>query len=121
MSCFEILEHPGAKTFDFGNPVVPKMAPEITQKVPKRVCRAPGVDTFWGSQNRLASKIAFGALLGIIWLILGHPWHRNRRFSCDFSTHVGEILNINSGQRFASSGEAYRFLDYSGRHFRIDF
>ena len=30
------------------------------------ICRAAGVGTFGGSQNRLASKIAFGALLETI-------------------------------------------------------
>ena len=101
MSCFEILAHPGAKMLDFGipwRPVVPKMAPKIAQMVPKRACRATGVDSFSGSQNRLASKIAFGALLGTIWLILGPPWHQNHRFSFDCSTHFDEILGINSGR-----------------------
>ena len=84
--------------------IVTKMPPKIAQMVSKRVCRAPGVDTFWGSQNRLASKIAFGALLGTIWLILSPPWQQNRRFSYDCSTPFDEILDINSGHRFASSG-----------------
>ena len=74
MSCFEILEHPGAKDPDFGNPLAANGAQngaKIIQMVPKRVCRALGVDTFWGSQNRLASKITFGALQGTILIDFG--------------------------------------------------
>ena len=68
------------------------------------MCRAAGVGTFWGSQNRLASKIAFGALLETILVDFGTPWHQNNGFPYDFSLHVDDVLYIISGHRFASSG-----------------
>ena len=54
-------------------PVVPKMAPRIVQMVPKGDPKGCGLVTFWVSQNRLASKIAFGALLGTILVDFGSP------------------------------------------------
>ena len=72
--------------------------------LPKGDPKGCGLVTFWVSQNRLASKIAFGALLGTILVDFGTPWHQNHGISHDCSIHVDEILSLNSGHRFASSG-----------------
>ena len=73
MSFFEILAHPGAKTLDFGIPLAPSWAPNDAQNRPsapkslKKIVH--GANFCW-----LASKIAFGTLLGTIssdfWWIL---------------------------------------------------
>ena len=75
-----------------------KMASKIGQMVPKRVCRAPGVDTSTCFQDRFRSSP------GHHLVDFAPPWHQNHIFSYDFSIHVDENFDIISGHRFASSG-----------------
>ena len=89
---FFLIRHSGRHFSTFWRVLIPRqlilgtpwrpagyqMTPKITQVVPKACKKVSGWITFWGSSNRLAPKIVFGALFGTIlmdfWWILHIFW-----------------------------------------------
>ena len=70
------------------HPVGHQMTSKITQVAQKDSKKASGAHTFWGSWNRLASKITFGAFLGTtfvdFWWFGDWFWWIWASFSMDF-------------------------------------
>ena len=82
----------------------PKWCPRSSKWCPKGIQKAVALSLFGCPRTHLLRKLLSERSWAPFWLILGAPWHQNRGFSLDFSIHVDEVLDINSGHRFASSG-----------------
>ena len=82
----------------------PKWRPRSSKWCPKGIQTGVALSLFRCPRTDLLPWSLSERSWALFWLILGAPWHQNHWFSCDFSIHVDEVLDINSGHRFASSG-----------------
>ena len=97
MSCFEILEHPGAKTLDFGNPsaasggdlAAAPLWPLASAGLPKI---SPSVVRVWYVWDVRVMHVSL-AILGVVVWGAGHAgWQARHLWFCAVCLPIGRVI-----------------------------